>query len=317
LFLQGAAAAVTAMPHSGLAAPADAPPAARFAIARKVLRDSDNLFGPRQVIPSATRQVSVIRQAARQARGGDQRDLRQVQVQFADLIGWLYQDSRDFQAAQYWLDRALEWSHLAGDPGSVAFILARKSQLSADMGDASAAIATAEAAIRLGRPGTRILAAAAAYAAHGHALAGDGEECDRLYSQAETLLASSSDDGSQWAAEFCDPPYIGVQRAHSLAALGRHAEAAAGFRAAIAGLRPSYHRDHGVYLAREAVAFGWAGALDQAAALGLEALGIGTETLSARIFSELATLDDIFAGNSAADGAGFRDAFASTVLRPV
>lgn len=93
-----------------------------------------------------------------------------MQVQFADLIGWLYQDSGDHQAAQHWLDRALECAHLAGDDNSVAFILARKSQLAADMGDPAEAVAVAEAAVKLARPRSRIAAAAAVYAAHGHAL---------------------------------------------------------------------------------------------------------------------------------------------------
>jgi hypothetical protein len=121
-------------------------PAERFVLARKALRDADNLFGPRDVIPPATRQAAVIGQAWRAARGADRQELLQPQIQFADLLGWLHQDCGDYTAARYWLDRALEWSHISGDRYSVAFILARKSQLAGDMRDPAEAVAVADAA---------------------------------------------------------------------------------------------------------------------------------------------------------------------------
>ena len=89
-----------------------------------------------------------------------------------------------------------------------------------------------------------------------------------------------------------DPGYTGsspdrlagqLLDAHSLGVLGGHAAAAAGFRAAIDRLRPGYHRDRGVYLARESVAYAGAGEPEHAAGLEMQALRIGTDTLSARI----------------------------------
>jgi len=110
---------------------------------------------------------------------------------------------------------------------------------------------------------------------------------------------------------------VDVQHAHSLGVLGGHAEAAAGFRVAIGRLQPGYHRDHGVYLAREAVAYAGAGEAEHAASLGMQALGIGADTLSARIFGELATLDCMLSARPAPAAADhFRAAFASAVLRP-
>lgn len=323
LFLQGAGAAVfaAAATHGSAAAGSPEPelsgqPAARFALARQVLRDSDNLFGPRQVIAPATRQARAVHQAAIRARGAGQRELLQVDAQFADLVGWLYQDSGDQQAARYWLDRALESSHLAGDEGSVAFILARKSQLAADMGDPAEAVAAAEAAMRLARPRTRVAAAAAAYAGHGYALSGDRAGSERLYGQARSVLGQAGDDDAPWPF-FCDQAYVSIQQAHSLAVLGQHAAAAEGFRSAISSLRPGYHRDRGVYVAREAAAYAGAGELELAAGLGMEALAIGTDTLSARIFSELAALDRVLGARPTPAAAGrFRAAFASSMLCP-
>ncbi|HUY51668.1 MAG TPA: helix-turn-helix transcriptional regulator [Streptosporangiaceae bacterium] len=324
LFLKGAGAAAVAAAVPGALPAAGSPgpelnghtAAARLALARRVLRDSDNLFGSRQVIPPAKQQAQAARRGALAARGAARQELMQVQVQFADLIGWLYQDSGDHDAAGYWLDRALEWSHLAGDTGSAAFIMARKSQLAADMHDPAGAVAAAEAALRLAIPRTRVAAAGAAYAAHRHALAGDRMMCERHYDEARNLLDRAAGDDSAWQATFCDHAYIGVQRAHSLSILGDYAAAAAGFRDAIGRLQPGYHRDHGVYLAREAAACAGAGEPEHAANLGMQALGIGADTLSARIFTELASLDDMLSTRRALAADDFRAAFASAVLRP-
>ena len=107
---------------------ADTRPAERFQIALRTLRDTDNLFGPRDVIPLAMRQLAVMRDLSAALRGRDNRELMLPQIQFADLLGWLYQDTCDFDAALHWLDRALEWARVLGDQDCIAFILARKSQ---------------------------------------------------------------------------------------------------------------------------------------------------------------------------------------------
>jgi tetratricopeptide (TPR) repeat protein len=271
----------------GLQDDPQARPAERFLLARRALRDNDNLFGPRDVIPLAMRQLGVIRDLARSARGADRHELILPQVQFADLLGWLYQDCREFDAARHWLDRALEWAHMLSDQVCVAFILARKSQLACDMREPVAAVAAAEAAMRIAGRQDPVRAVAATYAAHGHALAGDAAAAGRLYDMARATLRHAAEaDGTPWAT-FLDSAYIDVYQAGSLAALGEHAAAAAGFQAAISGLRPAFHRDRGVYLAREAHARASAGEHDPAAELALRALAIGTETQSERIFAEL------------------------------
>jgi tetratricopeptide (TPR) repeat protein len=267
-------------------------PAERFLAARRALRDNDNLFGPRDVIPLAMRQLAVIREESKSVRGRDRRELLLAQIQFADLLGWLYQDSREYKAAARWLYRALDWAHALGDDGCVAFILARKSQLACDMRDPVTAIAAAGAALRLAtglHPLTS--AAAATYGAHGHALAGDATAARRLYDRARVALRDNDAQPAQWAT-FMDSAYVDVYQAHSLAALGEHAAAAAGFSAAIRGLRPGYHRDRGVYLAREARARAASREHDRAAELAAQAVAVGTETGSARIFAELAAVRD-------------------------
>ena len=139
---------------------------------RDVISAHDNLFGPRNLIPVVRDQLALIRQLRYGRSGADARNLLILQSQYAETLAWLGQDSTDFRTAQYWLDRALEWAHMAGDLQWAAFVLARKSQLAGDMHDPAGAVDLAEAATQLARDGTRLRAAGAAYQAHGYALDG-------------------------------------------------------------------------------------------------------------------------------------------------
>jgi tetratricopeptide (TPR) repeat protein len=301
--------AAATLPRPRLREDPDVRPAQRFLLARRALRDNDNLFGPRDVIPLATRQLVIMRDLSRSVRDGDRRELLLPQVQFADLLGWLYQDCREFAGAGHWLDRALEWAHMLNDQACVAFILARKSQLAGDMREAGTAIAAAEAAMRITRQDL-IGAAAATYAAHGHALAGDAAVAGRLYDTARTVLdGADGADVTPWVT-FLDNAYIDVYEAGSLAVLGEPAAAAEGFETAISGLRTAFHRDRGVYLAREARARAGAGEHERAAELAMDALAIGAETQSARIFAEL---DDVREATAPAAGSAAVTSFQTAI----
>jgi tetratricopeptide (TPR) repeat protein len=287
--------------------PTDYAPAERFELVRMALADNDNLLGPRSVIPAALAQVRAMETIGSTLRGADFQKLLHVQTQYADLLGWLYQDSRSFQLAQLWMERALEWARLAGDSDSVIFVLARTGQLAGDMRDPNAAIATAEAAMRVAQPSNRLGAVAATYAAHGYALRNDPATCARLYDDAVARLSRAEAVPSPWA-QFFDLAYIMIQRAHSLSMLGDHRAAADVFRSAINQLQPGFRRDRGVYLAWEAVARARAGEIDRAAGLGMEALHIAAETSSQRIFAELRGLKQLLQGSPEADSLRFRDA---------
>jgi len=93
----------------------------------------------------------IVRELSKNTRGNDRQRLLQVQAQFADLYAWLNQDTGNHREAQYWLDRALDWSQMAEHPESVAFILARKSQVVGELNDETDAVDVAEMAIRHAR----------------------------------------------------------------------------------------------------------------------------------------------------------------------
>ncbi|GIJ64669.1 helix-turn-helix domain-containing protein [Virgisporangium aurantiacum] len=276
---------------------------------RRVLIDNDNLLGPRVVIPTVEQQIRLMQALRSSVEGGDRRRLVQLQATYAEFAGWLHQDAGSFTAAQYWTDRALEWSHIGRDPDLTTFVLARKAQLAGDMGDPAEALDVGQAAEEAARPGTRLGAIAATYAAHGHALSQDETACAAAYDRARHLIDTTDVDPTVEWGTWLDHAYIDVHQARSTAVLGRHhqddqpsaggsdagirlmRQAAEGFATAIGRLPAGYHRDRGVYLARQAAAHTGAREPEQAAAVAMRALTVGRQTSSARILNELVEVD--------------------------
>jgi tetratricopeptide (TPR) repeat protein len=285
-----------------------------FKSMKNLLMDNDNIFGANSVILSVQEQIGNLRQLRQSYRVPSRQELLHIQIQFTDLCGWLYQDSGDYHAATYWSGRALEWSHMCNDQDSIAFILARRSQLAGDAGDPTEAIDAAEAALNTAPHKTgRVSAVALTHAAHAHALRGDKASCERSYAMAQNLTGRLEVGPTCPWALFLDHSYIEVQRARSLTALGEYGAAIESFQKAISCLPRGYRRDCGVYLAREAAAHMGHGDVEQACAVGLQALAIGAETRSARIIGELKHLDTAMRRfPSSASTANFHEAMHST-----
>jgi len=89
---------------------------------KNALMDNDNLFGVNSAIMSVHEQIDTLQQLRQSCQGASRQKLLYIQAQFADLCGWLYQDSGDYRAATYWSGRALEWAHMCDDHDSIAFI---------------------------------------------------------------------------------------------------------------------------------------------------------------------------------------------------
>jgi hypothetical protein len=229
---------------------------------RRALIDADNLFGPGGVLPAVLGQIQVIRQLRADRRGADRQTLLTMQAQYAEFAGWLHQDARDFQAAGFWLDRALEWSHAAADREMATYVMARKSQLAGDMCDATSAIDLAIAAGGMARKGSRLKATAATYGAHGYALAGQHTACLGAIDGAREMAGRLDDNPESPWATWLDSAYIDVP--------------------------PAFRRDRGVYLAREALAHAGAREPEQAAGVGMQAVAIAHDTQSGRVIDELA-----------------------------
>jgi transcriptional regulator with XRE-family HTH domain/tetratricopeptide (TPR) repeat protein len=258
---------------------------------RLVLIDNDNLLGPRQVLPTVHKQIKIIDALRRETGGGDRRQLLTLQTQYAEFASWLHQDAGDWPAARYWLDRALQWSNIAGDPEMTCYVMARKSQLAGEVLDLADVVDLADAAHTMAAPGSRLAAVSRTYAAVGHALRGEAAASQRAFDEAGAAAEDFEPDDPSPFGVWLDVPYVQVHRAKGLDALGQHSEAADAFAAAISRLPQDYHRDRGVYLARQAVAQAGAAVPEQAATVGMQALAVAEDTGSGRIMTELARLD--------------------------
>lgn len=323
--LRSAAAAAGATLLSGAAGPPvpkpllspDMHPVENLRQLRKSLVECDNVLGPRDVIASALDHVRVIQQLRYEASGRDRLDLMHVQAEYAEFCSWLFQDSGDHRAAQYWADRALDWSNAAGDHDLTVYITARKAQLAGDMKESLDAIDLAESAQRIAAPGSRLVAMATVYAAHGHALRGADLTCQRAYNEALELVAGPNEMPIS-RGRWLEAAYVEAQRARSLAVLGHYEAAATGFDQAIRALPASFRRDRGVYLARSAGAQLRAVGPEQAAITATEALSVAVATGSGRIFGELASLDgQLQRWSNVAEVMQFREALDSVMLHEV
>ncbi|MGW1412133.1 DNA-binding protein [Streptomyces sp. NPDC002403] len=289
--------AVMALPASAEASDAFpagmASPAEHYTQLRRVMIQTDNLIGPRHVLPALQQHLAALVARRRTARGADGARLLELETRYEELAGWLAQDSGDDRAAYGHTARALDTSHITGDHALTAYILGRKAQLAIDTGHATDALGLAAAARRTARPGSRLEVIAVMHQAHAHAVLGEEPDSLRNYDTALALLDASDDDGV-WGS-WLDVPYIHTARARSYAALGRYDQAADGFQSALAALPPTYRRDRGVYLARAARAHAGTGDHVRAAEIGLQAVGIAAETGSARIIGQLDKLDQALA----------------------
>ncbi|MFI0941227.1 helix-turn-helix transcriptional regulator [Streptomyces sp. NPDC021020] len=296
----------------------DIHPVAHLQTLRRSLVECDNVLGPTGVVSTVLDHIRLIQRLRGNTSGADRLALLQVQAEYAEFCGWLFQDAGDHRTAEYWTDRALTWSHAVDNPELTAYVMARKAQLAGDMHDPVEAVDLAEAARSLAPPRSRLAAMGAMYGAHGHALNGDRTACDRAYGTALDLVSDLRDDSVRKRGSWLAPAYVQAQRAHSLSALGDHRAAADGFAAAIGTLPPAFRRDRGVYLARAAVAQARSGEPELAATTGSQALPLATETQSARIFGELAALDvELSQWGSVPAVTGFRTAFDGVVLHEI
>ncbi|MFD5572742.1 helix-turn-helix domain-containing protein [Streptomyces cadmiisoli] len=265
-------------------------PIEHFRRARRLLIDNDNLLGPGRAIATVREHIEHIKVLRHDAKGIDRQALMELQTQYAEFASWLYQDLGDFDRAEFWLDRAFQWSHTVGDTDLTSYVMARKAQLAGEKRDLVDVVDLAEAAQRMARPRSRLAAVARTYESYGHALRGEPSDSERAIDDVRNALDRVSSDTTPWGV-WLNEQYVDVHRAQGLEVLGKHTEAAEIFTSAIKALPEGYHRDRGVYLARAAVAHAGAGSPEEAATVGLQALTVANDTGSGRIMRELVRLD--------------------------
>jgi transcriptional regulator with XRE-family HTH domain len=255
----------------------------------------DNLIGPGALLAVVPAQLAAVEQLLEGAEPDARGELLDVAARCAELAGWVHQDAGDLRAADRWTARAADYALGSGDPRLVSYVLMRRSNVASDAGDAGRALALARAALREGdRLTPQLRAVALRQEAHAHALRGDAPACARALDRAmaEVLTKRSTEPEFDLTA-YCTPGYVGMEAAACWLQLGQPKQAIATLQERRNAWPAGYKRDLGLCLARLAVAHAADRDLEQAAAVGQQAIAVVSEARSARALRELARLDTL------------------------
>lgn len=255
----------------------------------------DNLIGPSSLLAVVPAQLAAVEQLLGVASPAASGELLGVAARCAELAGWVHQDAGDLRAADRWTARAVDYALAGRDTRLVSYIVMRRSNVASDAGDAPRALGLAQAALREGdRLTPQLRAVALRQEAHGHALRGDGPACARALDDAMgEVLAGGNPEPEFDLTAYCTPGYIGMEAASCWIQLGQPKRAIATLEDGLTTWPPGYKRDLGLCLARLAVAHAADRDLEQAEAVGQQAIAVVRETHSARTLRELVRLDTL------------------------
>jgi transcriptional regulator with XRE-family HTH domain len=253
----------------------------------------DNLLGPAHLLDLTTLHLNFIGELLTIADGQVRTELLTVGTSYAEFAGWLYQDAGNPQLASYWTDHALSWAQTADNHLMISYVLMRKSNQASGLGDAGPTLDLAQAALRgQDRLPPRVRALALRQKARGHALAGDPTACARALEAAHEQAAALENQGDdeRALAGYCTPSYLDGEAADCWMLLGQPRRAVTILEHGLAAWPPPYQRDRGLNLARLAVAHAADREPEQACAVAQQAVGIVSNTWSARATAELRRL---------------------------
>lgn len=258
---------------------------------------ADKMLGPRRLTGPVLAQIDVLDDLRRGVRPPFTDPLLKTLAQYAEMAGWLLQDSGDLDAAASWSRRAGEWAQCAGDTNMTAYMLVRQANIAALSGDHAAVVQLAGAARRTpGRLDPKLTALALQQQARGHAQLGEQHDCFTLLGEAIATLQEHSQVSTPDVPVYLhhyDLPTLHEQSAACYQAAGQAGTAVTILEDTIAATSPALTRDRGHLTAKLAVAITHTTHPDpdRAATLGLRALTTARATGSARILRELHTLD--------------------------
>ncbi|KOV82078.1 helix-turn-helix domain-containing protein [Nocardia sp. NRRL S-836] len=258
-------------------------------VLRRIVNDAHNWRGTGALMPAVRGMYDFIDVLRRNARGEVRRRLLGTGAMYAEFYGWLHEESGDLRGAGAWTSRALEQGQAADDRDVVAYCFVRMSQLAEADGDDDRVIGLARAAQRETGVSPVVRAMALRQEARGLARAGL-EACLPRFDLARTLVRNAERPRSdEYSIGYSfTKQHVELQRAASLADLGRHRQAIDVYGA----IRWSHvcQWEQGVHTAKLAYAHAITGDVERAGELGFAALDLARATGSGLIVTELAKL---------------------------
>jgi tetratricopeptide (TPR) repeat protein len=264
---------------------------------RASLVASDALLGPGRLIATVAEQVANVQDMLEAARGDLRPRVFDLAALYAEFQGWLFEDAGQASRSVGWTGRSVEWAQASENSDLAAYTLMRRAQQAAAQQESALTIGLARAAGRQNGVSAKILSASAQQHAAGLALEGEEVQALRAMDEAETLIDQDQDptEDPYSLAEWCTQSYVLAQRANVLITLGRSLEAVETFDQALAIWPQSYRRERGLHLSRKARALAMDHRLDEAIAVGNEALSIAVDTGSRRTIDELQLMAELAA----------------------
>jgi tetratricopeptide (TPR) repeat protein len=255
---------------------------------------NDGKRGPRQSLPIVLGIIAAIEKTATDAKPAIRRDLLRVGAYASEFAGWLYRDICVPGLANYWRDRAIEWSQVSGDGTMQGYVLLKKSQAVWDERDALRMLTLAEAAQEgPWRLPARVRAEAAQQQARGHAmLDGNLALIESKLGEARSLLAqdrASSETRTTEVAAHYDEALFGLQVAICYCEANQPERSLELYDRWLSPATFS-RRDYAYFLALKGAAHATAEQPDKAALAGLEAFSLARETDSVRTIQEVIRL---------------------------
>jgi hypothetical protein len=248
---------------------------------------ADNLMGPHHLVDVVDAQTALLDQILPNARGNVRRELLMLAFRYNEFAGWLYQDACNADLAMRYTDRAMEYAMEIGQPQETSYVLMRKSDIAADLGNPDRMLGLTEAALRnASRLSPRSKALVLRLRGRASAQLGDAGECARALDAAYADVMRP-DEGPDGLTDYCTPSYIGTEAATSWSGLGRFDLAVTLYERSLAGWPDSLRRDQGLCLARLATAYAGQGDIEQACATGRRAVEVVHTAMSSRALNEL------------------------------
>ncbi|WP_267242861.1 hypothetical protein [Streptomyces sp. PR69] len=254
---------------------------------------AEPLVGPRFLVPAVQSQVPLIEELCKEASGPLRDDAVRVGARYAELLGWLHQDTGDSQQAMLWTNRALNYASELDDAALSAYVFQRRSNIAAEAGQAGYAVGLANAALKRARElPSQVQAVALRARANSYALLGQADDCARALDEARALADQAAQDESG-LAPYCSVSYIDMEAANCALQLRRPEDAVRTLEASLTRWPAEQQRDRGLCLARLATAYAQLEDVEGAYNAASQAAAIAQTTGSARILAELGRLQPL------------------------
>lgn len=259
----------------------------------KTFRRLDNLYGAGQIRSAVVQYLDA--EVAPVLRGGTPETLGRAFLssvaELTQLAGWLAYDCLDHSLGQRYFIQALRLAMGAQDRALGAEILAAMSHQAIFLGQPQPAVELAHAAhqtaTRARMPA--LIAEASAMKAHAYALVGKEKECTDAITEAENVLGQADrTEGPHWIS-YLDEAYLAAISGHCFRKLGKQTQAERFARRSL-DMSPGFVRGRlfnnvllaGAHVLKEDI--------DQACAVGHEALDLAGEVSSARAITYIGGL---------------------------